>query len=200
MLYICIAIKTQTLLNTIEKMNETVQLRLVFLSKSLDSLAQSEEISDQNQQVIARMKDVVEGLVGMNKQGGMKGQKAEDVSTFLTSPKTTANRNPRNEEFMKKLTELIHNNMTDEKLDIEFMTRHFNMSHSTFYRKVKEVTGVSAVDFIRRTKLKRGIELLKTHAYRISEVSYMTGFNSPAHFRQACKDEFHCTPSEILKD
>jgi AraC-like DNA-binding protein len=65
---------------------------------------------------------------------------------------------------------------------------------------VKEVTGVSAVDFIRRTKLKRGIELLKTHAYRISEVSYMTGFNSPAHFRQACKDEFHCTPSEILKD
>jgi AraC-like DNA-binding protein len=200
MLYICIAIKTQTLLNTIEKMNETVQLRLVFLSKSLDSLAQSEEISDQNQQVIARMKDVVEVLVGMNKQGGMKGQKAEDVSTFLTSPKTTANRNPRNEEFMKKLTELIHNNMTDEKLDIEFMTRHFNMSHSTFYRKVKEVTGVSAVDFIRRTKLKRGIELLKTHAYRISEVSYMTGFNSPAHFRQACKDEFHCTPSEILKD
>jgi AraC-like DNA-binding protein len=200
MLYICIAIKTQTLLNTIEKMNETVQLRLVFLSKSLDSLAQSEEISDQNQQVIARMKDVVEGLVGMNKQGGMKGQKAEDVSTFLTSPKTTANRNPRNEEFMKKLTELIHNNMTDEKLDIEFMTRHFNMSHSTFYRKVKEVTGISAVDFIRRTKLKRGIELLKTHAYRISEVSYMTGFNSPAHFRQACKDEFHCTPSEILKD
>jgi AraC-like DNA-binding protein len=181
-------------------MNETVLLRLVFLSKSLDSLAQSEEISDQNQQVIARMKDVVEGLVGMNKQGGMKGQKAEDVSTFLTFPETTANRNPRNEEFMKKLTELIHNNMTDEKLDIEFMTRHFNMSHSTFYRKVKEVTGVSAVDFIRRTKLKRGIELLKTHAYRISEVSYMTGFNSPAHFRQACKDEFHCTPSEILKD
>jgi len=67
-------------------MNETVLLRLVFLSKSLDSLAQSEEISDQNQQVIARMKGCGGRLGGDEQARGMKGQKAEDVSTFLDVP------------------------------------------------------------------------------------------------------------------
>jgi AraC-like DNA-binding protein len=103
------------------------------------------------------------------------------------------------EEFLARLTQLIEDNMTSEKLDIEFMTDKFNMSHSTFYRKVKSLTGLTAVDFIRKVKLRNSVILLKTNKYSISEISYMTGFNSPAHFRQAFKDEYKMSPSQSIK-
>jgi AraC-like DNA-binding protein len=175
-------------------LTDTALSALIYLSNSLNTLAHSDAMPFKHQKDISHMNRVVKGLIGT------KGQKIADNHTFLTASNDALTLNPRNEEFLQKLTSLINNHMTEDKLDIEFMTRHFNMSHSTFYRKVKEVTGYTAVDFIRRMKLQRGIELLRTRAYRISEVCYMTGFNSPAHFRQACKDEYHCTPSEILKE
>ena len=103
------------------------------------------------------------------------------------------------EEFLNRLTKLIEENMNSEKLDMEFMTDKLNMSHSTFYRKVKSLTGYTAVDFIRKVKLRKSVELLKANKYTISEISYMTGFNSPSHFRQAFKDEYKIPPSQSIK-
>lgn len=167
---------------------------LSYLLDSINSLTAEQQMPNQCLPTLSKMKEVVTQLMDNKKLGNAQER------TFLTHSIQTTTKNPRNEEFVNKLMRLIEDHMTEEKLDIEFMTRHFNMSHSTFYRKVKELTGYTAVDFIRRMKLRRGIELLQTRAYRISEVCYMTGFNSPAHFRQACKDEYNLTPTQILKD
>ena len=79
------------------------------------------------------------------------------------------------------------------------MTDKFAMSHSTFYRKVKALTGVSANEYIRKVKLQRAMELLKTGEYNVTEVAMMTGFNNIGYFRRSFKKEFDITPSEVLK-
>ena len=56
--------------------------------------------------------------------------------------------NKLDREFPEKLTHIIEENL-DEELDIPFMTSKIGMSHSTFYRKVKALTGISANEFIR---------------------------------------------------
>ena len=87
----------------------------------------------------------------------------------------------------------------DAELDIPFMTSKIGMSHSTFYRKVKALTGISANEFIRKVRLKNSLQLLLTGTYNISEAAYMTGFNNVSYYRQCFKDEYGMSPTEYLK-
>ncbi len=102
-------------------------------------------------------------------------------------------------EFLETLTKFIEENSNMNKLDIPFIAQKLNMSHSTFYRKVKKLTGMSANEFIRKVKLKRGLMLLQSGDYNVSEVAYMTGFNSSGYFSECFKDEYGVSPSEYLK-
>ncbi len=102
-------------------------------------------------------------------------------------------------EFLQKLTDLIEDNLDSEKLDLNFLTDKMFMSHSTFYRKVKGVTGLSANEFIRKVKLKNSMNLLKSGEHTIKEVAYMTGFNHLSYFRECFRKEFGLSPSDINK-
>lgn len=102
-------------------------------------------------------------------------------------------------EFLEKLEGIIEENLQLGKLDISFMTEKLNMSHSTFYRKIKGLTGMSANEFIRKIKLKNSLRLLQSGEYNVSEAAYMTGFNNLGHFRESFKEEYGFLPSEYIK-
>lgn len=104
---------------------------------------------------------------------------------------------PLDRKFMDKLNILIEENLATEDIDIAFMTDRMAMSHSTFYRKVKALTGVSANEYIRKVKLQRAMQLLKTGEHNVTEVSMMTGFNNAGYFRRCFKKEYGITPSEV---
>lgn len=103
------------------------------------------------------------------------------------------------EQFLNKLTNMVEENLDMEQLDIAFIIDKMNMSHSTFYRKVKGLTGLSPSEFIRKIKLMNSLKLLLTGNYNISEAAYMTGFNNLPYFRQCFKDEYGLSPSEYLR-
>lgn len=107
--------------------------------------------------------------------------------------------NTQDEKFISKLDSLIETNMKTEKIDMAFLTDNMNMSHSTFYRKLKVLTGLTPVDYVKKFKLKKSIDLLKGKELNITEISYLTGFNSAAHYREAFKDVYGITPSQYLK-
>ena len=102
-------------------------------------------------------------------------------------------------EFLEKLTKFIENNINSEKMDIDYIVQHINMSHSTLYRKIRTLTGYSINEYIRKIKMKRAEELLLTGKYTISETAYLVGINSIPYFRQCFKEEFEMVPSEYIK-
>lgn len=102
-------------------------------------------------------------------------------------------------QFLEKLTKIVEDNLDMEKLDISFLTEQMNMSSSSFYRKVKGLTGIPPNEFIRKVRLRNSLRLLQSGDYNISETAYMTGFNSLRYFRECFKDEFGMTPSEYIK-
>lgn len=104
------------------------------------------------------------------------------------------------QEFMEKLNRLIDENIVKTDLDMAFLTDRMAMSHSTFYRKVKALTGMTSVEYIRTTKLHHSMQLLKTGDHNVTEVAYMAGFNNLSHFRESFKKEFGITPSQVLKE
>lgn len=103
------------------------------------------------------------------------------------------------EEFLTKITTLIEENLHMENLDISFLREKVNMSHSTFYRKIKALTGISANEFIRKVKIKNSLKLLLTGSYNISETAYMIGFSDVSYFSQCFKEEYGMLPSEYIR-
>jgi signal transduction histidine kinase/ligand-binding sensor domain-containing protein/DNA-binding response OmpR family regulator len=114
-------------------------------------------------------------------------------------PQYTGRMSSIDEEFLTKITTLIEENLNKENLDISFLRKKVNMSHSTFYRKIKALTGVSANEFIRKIKIKNSLKLLLTGSYNVSETAYMTGFNDVDRFRQYFKAEYGLPPLEFIR-
>ena len=107
---------------------------------------------------------------------------------------------PLDQRFMDKLNKLIEDHISTEYLDIAFFTDKIAMSHSTFYRKVKALTGMSANEYIKKAKLRHSMSLLQSKEYSsVTEVAMLAGFNNLGNFRESFKREFGKTPSEILK-
>lgn len=101
--------------------------------------------------------------------------------------------------FIHRLNQLIEANIMQENIDMAFVTDKMAMSHSTFYRKVKALTGMTATEYIRKRRLHHCYMLLKSGDYNVNQAAMMTGFNQMAHFRETFKKEFGILPSDVNK-
>lgn len=128
-----------------------------------------------------------------NRDANALGSANENIDTSV--PELS----PLDKKFMEKLNRLIDENMTTIDIDIAFMTDKMAMSHSSFYRKVKALTGVSANEYIRKVKLQRSMQLLKEGESNVTEVAMLMGFNNIGYFRKCFKKEYGISPSDILK-
>ena len=101
---------------------------------------------------------------------------------------------------MQKVKDIIHENISNDGLDVGFIADKMYMSHSTLYRKVKAVTGLSVAGLVRKLRARRAGELLAEGSHTVSEVAYMVGMSSLGNFRQCFKEEFGISPSEYIKN
>lgn len=101
--------------------------------------------------------------------------------------------------FIEKITLLIEENLSSEKIDITYLSDKMCMSGSTLYRKMKALTGLSTNEYIRKVKMQNAERLLLEGKFNISEIAYKVGMNSTGYFRQCFKEEFGVSPSDYLK-
>ena len=125
----------------------------------------------------------------------MTTESAAPLSLQSSSPKLSR----LDQEFINRLNSLIEENIMKENIDMAFVTDKMAMSHSTFYRKVKALTGMTATEYIRKRRLRHCYELLESGDYNVNQAAMMTGFNQMAHFRETFKKEFGILPSEVKK-
>lgn len=109
------------------------------------------------------------------------------------------NLNKLDQEFLNKVTNIIEENLSIERMDVAFIADKMCMSHSTLYRKIKGLTEMSVNEFVKKIKMKKSIELINSGEYSLTEISDLTGFSSIAYFRQCFKDEYGMAPTEYLK-
>ncbi len=103
------------------------------------------------------------------------------------------------QSFIDHLNRLIEDHIMQEDIDMAFVTDKLAMSHSTFYRKVKALTGMTATEYIRKRRLRHCYQLLESGDYNVNQAAAMTGFNQMAHFRETFKREFGILPSEVKR-
>lgn len=106
--------------------------------------------------------------------------------------------NPLDEEFLSKAAKIMEEHLDDSQFTTDIFARQLCMSRSNLHLKMKALTGESTNDFIRRTRLRKAVELLKTRRYTVAEVSAMVGYNTPSYFATAFKNFFGTSPSSLL--
>lgn len=103
------------------------------------------------------------------------------------------------EEFLKKAVHIIEEHLSEFDFDVNAFADHLHMSKSSLYRKIKTMTGLSPVEFIRNIKLKHACQMLKDPSISIAEVAYSSGFSDPKYFTTCFKAEFGMTPRDYQK-
>lgn len=106
--------------------------------------------------------------------------------------------NPLDEEFLKKAVKVMDEHMDDSQFSTDEFARQMCMSRSNLHLKMKALTGESTTDFIRRTRMRKAAELLKSRRYTVAEVSAMVGYGSPSYFATAFKGFYGQPPSSLL--
>ena len=99
-------------------------------------------------------------------------------------------------KFMDKLTELMEKNMDNGDLLVDDIVSELAVSRSVFFKKLKTLTGLSPIEFIKEMRVKRAAQLIETGEYNMTQISYMVGINDPRYFSKCFKNKYGITPTE----
>jgi signal transduction histidine kinase/ligand-binding sensor domain-containing protein/DNA-binding response OmpR family regulator len=102
------------------------------------------------------------------------------------------------EKFLASALAIIEKNISDAEFRVETLAKELNMEHMALYRKIKALTGQTAVEFIRTIRLKRAAQLLIQQQLTVAEITYDVGFNDLQYFRTCFKKQFGVSPSEYV--
>lgn len=99
------------------------------------------------------------------------------------------------EKLIESAVKYVEDNMSSPELSVEELSRHLGMSRVHLYKRIRQITGMTPIEFIRILRLKRAAQLLRESQRNVSEIAYEVGFNNPKYFSKYFKDEFGVLPS-----
>jgi len=100
------------------------------------------------------------------------------------------------DKLMKNLMEVMEQNIDNADLTVDELVSKIGIGRSVFFKKLKSLTGLAPIEFIREVRVKRAAQLIEAGEYTISQVTYMVGCNDPRYFSRIFKQRFGVTPSE----
>ena len=103
---------------------------------------------------------------------------------------------PHDKQFIAQIMEYMEQEMDNPDLSIDTFAEQLGMSRSIFYKKLKSITGLAPIDFIREIRIKRAMQLIEGEAYNFSQIAYMVGFSDPKYFSRCFKKYAGVSPSE----
>lgn len=107
--------------------------------------------------------------------------------------------NKKQGELFDKLNLLVNTNLTNSDFSVDHLCLELGLNRTKLYNTIKSATGMSLGNYIRKIRLDKAAELLKTTDMSISEIGYAIGIESPSYFTRSFKEQFGVSPSEYLK-
>ena len=98
--------------------------------------------------------------------------------------------------FLAKLLDVMDKEMDNNTLTVDGLVDEMGMGRTVFFNKLKTMTGMSPVEFMREIRIKKAAQLLEENQYNVTEVTYMVGMNDSRYFSKCFKNTYGVTPSE----
>jgi AraC-like DNA-binding protein len=98
--------------------------------------------------------------------------------------------------FIQRIMTFIEENIDNSELTIEDIAIHIGFGRSAFFKKLKSLTGLAPVEFLKEVRIQRSAQLIESGEYNFSEISYMVGINDPRYFSRCFKQKFGMSPRD----
>ena len=102
------------------------------------------------------------------------------------------------QRFILKCKSMIDENLMNPNLSVAFLAEKMCMSHSSFYRKIKAITGMTGIDFINEYRIFNAIQLFNSGETNVNSVCLKCGFNDIKSFRDAFKKKMNILPKQYV--
>ena len=101
--------------------------------------------------------------------------------------------------FIRKLTDIVLANLSDETFGAEKLAKEAGLSHSTVHRKLIAIVNKDITQFIKGIRLQHAFEMLQNNEGTVSEIAFRVGFSSPVYFTKCFHDVYGFPPGEMKR-
>ena len=165
-----------------------VENRLEGLRKGADAFLAKPFNMEELHILIDNLVDNVRRIRG--KYSGAQGQKAKIEQIQVKG---------NNDALIERVMKYMNEHLADPDLNVEKLTEDVGISRAQLHRKLKEIAGVSAGEFIRNLRLEQAARLIEEGQINITQVAYSVGFNNQTHFSTVFKKHYGMSPSEYAE-
>ncbi len=106
---------------------------------------------------------------------------------------------PIDQGFLERAEKIVLEKYASSEFNPEILCKALNIGRTTLHVKLKALINQSTTEFIKTIRVREAINLMKENRYRISEIAYLCGFNSPHYFTYSFKQVTGLTPTEFLE-
>lgn len=114
---------------------------------------------------------------------------------MIANPEDKEEMSP-DEKILDRITRIIEENMDDSGFSVTRLCELSGFNEKYLYRKIKGLTGLSTVEYIRSIRMKKAALLLQNGNFTISEAMFMVGFSNTSYFSKAFTAQFGMSPRE----
>lgn len=107
--------------------------------------------------------------------------------------------NQSDAKFIRRVIDLVEQNMADCDFDLEIMARKLAVSRRQLFRKLRAAAGCSPNTLIRTLRMRRAAQLLAESEMTVTEITYAVGFSDLKYFRTIFREYYGVAPGEYLK-
>ena len=100
-------------------------------------------------------------------------------------------------EFVNQIDNYLSEHLLDKDFYIQQVADNFGMSRTIFYRRLRAITGLAPVEYVRNFRIRHACQLLHDPKYSIADVAYLCGFGTPQSFNKTFKEVKNCSPGEF---
>ncbi|MGM9795847.1 MAG: ATP-binding protein [Candidatus Aphodosoma sp.] len=112
----------------------------------------------------------------------------------------TDNTSKSDKEFIKKIVDIVYQQMDKGYIDIEYIAKMFNVSTKQLSRRVFTLTGDTMSAYVFKIRISKAKLMLKNNLeLSIGEIAMKCGFEDRAHFTRSFKKITNETPSQFRK-
>lgn len=101
--------------------------------------------------------------------------------------------------LLAKITDTVEAHIADSDFNVTRLQELLGLGSKLLYRKVKQMTGKTPVEFIRHIRMQRAAIMLREGRFSVSEVMYMVGFSNSSYFSKVFQKTYGITPNEYSR-
>ena len=101
--------------------------------------------------------------------------------------------------LLAKITDTVEAHIADSDFNVTRLQESLGLGSKLLYRKVKQMTGKTPIEFIRHIRMQRAAIMLREGRFSVSEVMYMVGFSNSSYFSKVFQKTYGITPAEYSR-